>query len=265
MTYSPWTKNSGFIHIRPSYDSIEKIKFKLDETYFIVLELIYLHLIFWKYKKNLLLDKDKLERFQTKPPAPKIEPSIDEKKIEMEVIDLAQEILAPFREYIKTGEKVLFYYMPKIVNRTLILLSALTVAGIMSWIFFGWFYLNEPEIPWGITIAIMLGLMMFGAIFGMGGPCFILLYLSGRFSKFIFTSDKIIMSQFSKIGSTPYSNISALTYKDVKRALHITIKLVEPLDSDQFIEKKTLILNFVQKELDIYRKIQSLRVKHMKK
>jgi hypothetical protein len=261
LTYKPWTRTKGYILIKPSRDSSEEVKFKARKSYLKVLELIYLHLISWKHRNDLLLNNKELTTFQTQSPTSKKEPMISEKTIQLETVDKYREIPEGYQKYIshEKGEKVLFYYFPRFITKTLILLSVLTTAGIFSFIFALGFLNNPPTENVLLSIVLTLGLLMFGGIFGMAGPFYILLYGSQKLSKYIFTSEKIIIKRLKKIGTTPYSNISSITYNMRMNSQNINIELNKPLKSRQFTEKTSLYIGFVPEKLKLFEKIQNLK------
>lgn len=263
LTYRPRTKTKGSLYIKPSYNSSEEIKFKLGEAYLKILELIYLHSLSWKHKNNLLLDKEIVETLNTQISRPNRESTIHKKAVKMESIDISRETLNPYQKYINSekGEKVLFCYMPNVITKTFIFISALIIMGIFSLIYALYFIDNPPIENIIFSIMITLSLLMFGTIFGMGAPLFLLGYGSERFSKYIFTSEKIIIKRFKKLGYTPYSNISSITYNIRLYSQFIKIELKNPLKSEQFLDKKTINISFVPRKLKLFKKIQNFAKK----
>ncbi len=263
MTYQPWTKKSGFIHIRPFYDSKENVKFKLNEDYLKIMELIYLYFLSWKNDKRLLLDEKTIEKVQVKSAGLTPEHNIvEEKTLIMNHIDDDREVLDSFRNYIKKDEKILFSYLPNPKIITIISLSILIIAGMFSVVFFTIFMHDPPFEDFFLGVGIMLGSLMFGMIFGIMGPCFFAMYVSSKFTKYVFTSENIIVKHFSKFESIPYNNISTITYQDRKKVQHIQIVLKRPIVRKQGQERRMLNLVFVPKELNLYEKILRLKKEH---
>ncbi|MFX1257910.1 MAG: hypothetical protein ACFFAN_08630 [Promethearchaeota archaeon] len=264
ITYYPGGFGSdGKIIFRPSYNSKIKIICKYYKDSLKVLELIYFLSLFWKFKNNSLLAKIDLLELQKELKAKEEQVKNEEKLLDLQKkpvkykgkhyfdgipkssvrSKISEKLYNHYEDYLNKDEKILLYYKEKLLNKYSLLITSLAFVAILS--IFLMIYLS-----WIFIISFLIGL---------SGMISLPWAFSASFRSCLFTSQKIILKRFKKIGITTYSNIKSITYGIDNKTEDIYFEFNQPIDKNDFYNETSFALRFVPEKLNLYDQIIKLR------
>ncbi|MBA7535406.1 hypothetical protein ES705_27659 [subsurface metagenome] len=188
--------------------------------------------------------------------------STEKEQFDFKPASYSQENLGPFNKYIKNDEEILLFYYSKIKSYKIVFSLILTIIGLISLLSINYIIKNIP-------LMSFIGLSLFTLIaIGAGliaiGPIWLSKLLSQIFNKYLFTTQKIIIKRYGKIGFTPYGNISSITYDNKKKIQHININLKSGLDGDELGDTRIISISYVPLKEQLFRKINYIKESYSK-
>ncbi|MFX1320382.1 MAG: hypothetical protein ACFFAQ_01945 [Promethearchaeota archaeon] len=233
--------------IKSSYEpSYDEFTFGPIENFLDVLELIYLKFLTWKFNKDLLLHVEEiLNLIEEQKPYEYIK-EINKVERKVEPITYSKERILPFLEYLNKTERILIIYFPKKIYSSIKMIIIIFLVII-------YFYFTTFSVI-NLSVDALLVFLGICSIFIFG----LIIFLTQKFWKYLFTSQRIILEKSNKIYSIPYNNVVAVTYFNKLNRQNIEIHLKNPIEGISPDENTKIEIN-PTKKVNLFTKILNLR------
>ncbi|MFX1313449.1 MAG: hypothetical protein ACFFHD_12660 [Promethearchaeota archaeon] len=235
--------------IKSSYESsYDEFTFGPIENLLDILELIYLKFLSWKFNKDLLLYVEEILNLIDKQKSYDYIKGISKTERRFEPITYSKEKLIPFLEYLNKTERILLIYFPKKIYSSIKMI--IIVILLILYFYFATFSAMNLSID---ALLVFLGICSI-FIFGL------IIFLTQKFWKYLFTSQRIILEKSNKIYSIPYNNIIAVTHFNKLNRQNIEIHLKNPIEGLNLDENTKIEIN-LPKKFNLFTKILNFRNK----